>query len=133
MRYLLDTNICIYLMKHSPPQIAARFRRLHVGDALMSAITYAELRYGLQSNPATAAHNRAVLDSLVEDLPVAPFADSEAESYGELRMTSPHRRKDALDRLIAAHAISLNATLVTNNVADFTGYSGLLIEDWIAA
>ena len=131
MRYLLDTNICIYLMQHSPPQLQARFKKLRVGDAVMSAITYAELRFGLQANPSTAAHNHAVLESLVDDLPVMPFAAAEAESYGNLATQSRQSRKNALDRLIAAHAVSLGAVLVTNNVADFRNYQGLNIENWV--
>ena len=132
MRYLLDTNICIYLMKHSPPQIAARFQALRVGDAAMSAITYAELRLGLRANPATAAHNQAVLESLTDDLPVVPFAEAAADSYGSLQTDTALKRKDALDRLIAAHAVSLNAVLVTNNIADFKAYKNLRVENWVA-
>jgi tRNA(fMet)-specific endonuclease VapC len=133
VRYLLDTNICIYLMQHSPPQLQARFKKLRVGDAVMSAITYAELRFGLPANPPTAAHNQAVLASLIEDLPVVPFAEAEAESHGNLATQFRQSRKNALDRLIAAHAVSLGVVLVTNNVADFRNYHGLKIENWVAA
>jgi tRNA(fMet)-specific endonuclease VapC len=133
MRYLLDTNMCIYLMKHSLPQIAARLQKLRVGDAGMSAITYAELCDGLQENPASAPRNRAVLESLIEDLPVVPFAAAEAESYGHMRLQSSSQRRQALDRLIAAHAMSLNVTLVTNNAAEFRNYSGLRVENWTVA
>ena len=72
-RYMLDTNICIYLMKHHPPEVAARFAQCYVGDVVISAITLAELEFGVECSGASRKRNQAALDSLLEDIPVLPF------------------------------------------------------------
>lgn len=133
MRYLLDTNICIYLMKRHPPEVIARLEDLHYGDVAISAITLAELRAGLELNPATRAHNERALDALLQDVPALPFEHNAAVSYGAMRSAVGDRRRDALDRLIAAHALSLGLTLVTNNENDFKDYPGLIVENGVAA
>lgn len=131
MRYMLDTNICIYLMRNHPPEVVARLENLYYGEAVISAITLAELRAGLELKPETRAHNEQALAALLQDIPVLPFDGNAAVSYGVLRAAIPDRRRDALDRLIAAHAASLSVTLVTNNEADFNGYPGLAVENWV--
>ena len=131
MRYMLDTNICIYLMKAHPPEALARLAQLDYGDAVMSIITYAEFRAGLEGLDATCAQNERALNLLTTDIPVQPFDIAAAERYGVLRAAVRDRRRDALDRLIAAHAASLGLTLVTNNEADFADYPGLLVENWV--
>lgn len=130
-RFMLDTNICIYLMKHQPPQVRARFAECYVGDVVISAITLAELEFGVARSGDAAMHNQAVLDSLLEDIPVAPFDRPAARAYGPLRAADRERSKDALDKLIASHAMSLGATLVTNNEADFRAFNGLTVENWV--
>ena len=130
-RFMLDTNICIYLMKHQPPQVRARFAECYVGDVVISAITLAELEFGVARSGDAAMHNQAVLDSLLEDIPVAPFDRPAARAYGPLRAADRERSKDALDKLIASHAMSLGATLVTNNETDFRGFNGLVVENWV--
>ncbi|PUE40598.1 type II toxin-antitoxin system VapC family toxin [Limnohabitans sp. Bal53] len=132
-KYMLDTNICIYLMKHQPPQVQARFAKCFVGDVVMSAITLAELEFGVACSGDAQAHNQALLSSLLEDIPAAPFEGQAARIYGPLRAAHKERQKDALDKLIAAHALSLGTTLVTNNEADFKGFTGLRIENWVNA
>lgn len=129
-RYLLDTDMCIYLMKNQPEAVAQRFAQCHVGDVLMSAVTYAELQYGVavSANPEDA---RRKLASLIEDIPVAPFAAAAGAAYGPIRQATRDAKKDALDKLIAAHAVSLDAVLVTNNERDFARYPGLTIENWL--
>jgi len=132
-RYLLDTNICIYLMKHQPASVRARFASCFVGDVVMSAITYAELQFGVAvSRKATQAANRAALKSLLQDIPVAAFDSAAATAYGPIRAASRERTRDALDKLIAAHAVALGVTLVTNNEADFAHYPGLAVENWVS-
>lgn len=131
MLYMLDTNMCIYLMRNHPPEVVARLESLHYGDAVISAITLAELRAGLALRPESRAHNERALADLLQDIPVLPFDGNGAISYGVLRAAVPDRRRDALDRLIAAHAASLCATLVTNNEADFNRYPGLVVENWV--
>ncbi len=130
-KYMLDTNICIYLIKHQPPQVRARFAECFVGDVIISAITLAELEFGVACSGDAKVENQRLLDSLLEDLVVAPFEALAAQAYGPLRAANPERNKNALDKLIASHAISLQVTLVTNNEADFQGISGLLIENWV--
>ena len=130
-KYMLDTNICIYLMKHQPPQVQARFAECFVGDVVISAITQAELEFGVAGSGAAQAHNQAMLDSLLEDLVVMPFEARAARAYGPLRAANRERHKDTLDKLIAAHAQSLGVTLVTNNEADFRGFAGLNVENWV--
>jgi tRNA(fMet)-specific endonuclease VapC len=131
MRYMLDTNICVYLMKAHPPEVLARLTQLDHGDAVMSIITYAELRVGLEVLGPTRAQNERALHLLTHDIPVLPFDEAAAERYGVMRAAVPNRRRDAFDRLIAAHAASLRLTLVTNNEADFRDYPGLAVENWI--
>jgi tRNA(fMet)-specific endonuclease VapC len=130
-KFMLDTNICIYLMKHQPPQVRARFAECFVGDVVISAITLAELEFGIACSGESQARNQAALDALLEDLLVAPFEARAARAYGPLRAANRERNKDALDKLIASHALSLGVTLVTNNEADFRCFSGLVVENWI--
>ena len=130
-RYMLDTNMCIYLMKNQPEEVGRRFAQCYVGDVVMSSITYAELEYGViaSDNPA---EERINLASLVEDIQVIPFDTAAGAAYGPLRMaTRDGTKKDALDKLIAAHAVSLGVTVVTNNEKDFARYPGLTVENWI--
>lgn len=131
-RYMLDTNMCIYLMKNQPEEVARRFAQCYVGDVVMSSITYAELEYGVAAS-ASPEKERANLASLVEDIPIAPFDAAAGAAYGPIRLTTRDARKDALDKLIAAHAVSLKVVLVTNNERDFARYPGLTIENWIEA
>lgn len=130
--YLLDTNICIYLMKHQPPQVAERFGRCQVGEVVISAITAAELEYGVLASGPEAERNREALERFVLEVPVAPFDRSAAHAYGPVRWATRGRRRDALDKLIAAHALALGVTLVTNNPIDFQAYPDLRIENWVA-
>lgn len=129
-RYMLDTNMCIYLMKNQPEQVARRFATCYVGDVIMSAITFAELEYGVEacSNPARERDN---LEALVTLINVAPFDAIAARAYGPVRMATRERKKDHLDKLIASHAIALGTVLVTNNERDFQAYPGLQLENWL--
>ena len=129
-RYMLDTNMCIYLMKNQPEEVARRFAQCYVGDVVMSAITYAELEYGVAAS-ANPDRERANLASLVEDIPVAPFDSAAAEAYGPIRLATRDSKQDHLDKLIAAHAVSLKVTVVTNNMRDFAKYPGVVTENWL--
>jgi tRNA(fMet)-specific endonuclease VapC len=129
-RFMLDTNMCIYLMKNQPEQVAQRFAQCYVGDVVMSAVTYAELEYGV-SACANKARERRNLAALIDDIPVAPFDVVAAQAYGPVREATRDRKKDALDKLIAAHAISLDVVLVTNNERDFAAYPGIKLENWL--
>ncbi|MBU9426455.1 type II toxin-antitoxin system VapC family toxin [Burkholderia gladioli] len=129
-RFMLDTNMCIYLMKNQPEQVAKRFAECYVGDVVMSAVTYAELEYGVTVS-ANRARERRNLAALIEDIPVIPFDAAAAMAYGPVREATRERKKDALDKLIAAHAIALDVVLVTNNERDFAAYPGVRIDNWI--
>jgi tRNA(fMet)-specific endonuclease VapC len=129
-RYMLDTNICIYLMKNQPEQVAKRFAECYVGDVVMSAITFAELEYGVTVS-ANRARERRNLAALAEDIQVAPFDSAAASAYGPIREATRERKKDQFDKLIAAHAVALGVVLVTNNERDFAAYPGLRIENWL--
>lgn len=133
MKFMLDTNMCIYLMKQQPPEVQRHFEQCYVGDVVMSSITLAELRYGVECNPAYKKRNETALAALVEDIKVVSFDENSAKSYGIIRAAARERKRDALDKLIAAHAISLNVVLVTNNEQDFSDYSGLRVENWVHA
>jgi len=129
-RYMLDTNMCIYLMKNQPEQVARRFVECQVGDVAMSAITYAELQYGVAASRDPAREGRNLSD-LVELIPVLPFDRLAGDAYGPVRMATRERKSDHLDKLIAAHAIAADVVLVTNNLRDFAAYPGLRLENWL--
>ncbi|QKE41683.1 MAG: type II toxin-antitoxin system VapC family toxin [Ferrovum myxofaciens] len=129
-RYMLDTNMCIYLMKNQPEEVAQRFAQCYVGDVIMSAITYAELEFGV-SVCSDSTRERKNLEALIELIEVMPFDTEAARSYGQVRKATRERKSDHLDKLLAAHAISLEATLVTNNERDFAIYPTLTIENWV--
>lgn len=131
MRFILDTNICIYLIDAHPPAVVHRFKSQPMGQVVMSVVTYAELCHGVERCPgqdrAAAANS---LERLTMRVPVMAFEQLAAESYGILAAAVRDRRRDVMDRLIAAHAIGLGLILVTNNEADFKDYPGLKVENW---
>lgn len=129
-RYMLDTNMCIYLMKNQPEKVAKRFAQCYVGDVVMSAITFAELEYGVTVSQ-NSERERLNLRGLIEDIKVLPFDLAAASAYGPIRQATRDRKTDQLDKLIAAHAIALDVSLVTNNERDFLAYPGLKIENWL--
>lgn len=131
MRYMLDTNICIHLIQKQPPHVVQKFASLQYGDVVISSITLAELRYGVERDNQKRHAAEAALNNLLRFLPVLPFEEQAAVQYGVLRALVRDRKRDALDRLIAAHALSQGLVLVTNNEADFRDYTLLTIENWI--
>lgn len=128
--YMLDTNMCIYLMKNQPEAVSQRFAQYYVGDVVISAITLAELEFGV-SICADPERERKNLAALIELIEVKSFDVSAARSYGPVRKATREKKSDHLDKLIAAHAIALGATLVTNNERDFVAYPALIIENWM--
>jgi len=131
VKYLLDTNICIYLMKHHPEAVAQRFESLEVGDVAISSITLAELEHGVEQDRALQPSRRNALDRLIELLPVLDFDKQAALAYGKLRSRQDHLGRHRFDVLIAAHAIAAGAVLVTNNTKDFQSINGLAVENWV--
>ncbi|HZG68069.1 MAG TPA: type II toxin-antitoxin system VapC family toxin [Herpetosiphonaceae bacterium] len=128
---LLDTNICIYLIKRQPPEVLQRFTAYTPGDLGVSTVTAAELWYGAAKS-GRPAQNRQALDQFLLPLVIAPFDDSAARAYGRLRADLERQGTPigALDTLIAAHALSLGVPLVTNNVKEFARVAGLPVENW---
>jgi tRNA(fMet)-specific endonuclease VapC len=132
-KYMLATNICIYLMKHQPPEVRERFAQCFVGDVVISAVTLAELEFGIAcSSTAVQETNRLALESLLDDIWVASFDAQAAKAYGPIRSTYKDRHRDALDKLIASHAVALGVALVTNNEADFMNYAVMSVENWVS-
>ncbi len=122
MMRLLDTNSCIYVLTGIYPSLIARMAEHAAGSLFISSITYAELAYGtVRGKPPPPD----VLAAFVAEIAILPFDEAAAQAYAAL----PFRR-GSFDRLIAAHALSLDATLVTRNAADFADIAGLQIEDW---
>ena len=131
MRVMLDTNICIYLIKKQPLAVLEHFTAFPVGDIGISIITWAELVYGAYKS-RHSTRNRAALEEFVAPLEVAEFDRAAVAAYGPLRANLERKGMvvGALDLLIAAHAISSDSILVTNNRADFQDIPGLSVEDW---
>lgn len=130
MRYLLDTNICVYLINRRPQHEAVlrHMDGLAYGDILVSAITVSELRYGVAKS-ARPEQNREKFESFIERFEIMDFDDAAATAYGMVRAMLENAGTP-LDTLIAAHALSLQCTLVTNNVREFERVPGLQIENW---
>ena len=131
MQYLLDTNILIYIAKRRPAAVAARFARLHPGDAGMSVVSYLELNYGAEKS-RRSKEALARIENLEQLVPVLPLDKAAAYHYGRVRSDLERRGSliGALDLLIAAHALSLGLTLVTNNTREFARVEGLRLENW---
>ena len=129
--YMLDTNICIYISKHKPLAVKARFESFKPGQVVMSVVTYGELHYGASKSEY---RNRALekLQVLIELIPVEHLDLAVAQAYGELRAFL-ERRGQAIgnnDLWIGAHALSRNLTLATNNEREFSRVPGLTVENW---
>lgn len=133
MKYLLDTNICIYFIKGQSSAVAQRLEQEQFGDVGISAITAAELRYGAAKSQRLE-QNRAALEKFFLPLVIAEFDGAAAVAYGDLRASLERRGTPigALDTLIAGHALSLDVTLVTHNMSEFSRVPGLSLEDWAA-
>jgi tRNA(fMet)-specific endonuclease VapC len=123
IKYMLDTNICMYLMNEQPEAVIARFKLCRKGEVVISSITWAELSCGLDIH-----NDGAQFEAILSAIKVVPFEIKAASIFGELTQKFPNR-KGSFDRMIAAHAISLGVILVTNNVSDFELY-GMAIENW---
>ncbi len=130
-RFLLDTNICIYIRQKKPEAVLRRFQTLRPGEAALSVITYGELFFGA----AHSKHSSATLEKLRELLlllPALPLPEKAGETYGALR--ADLAAKGAMignnDLWIAAHALAQGLTLVTNNEKEFRRVRGLNVENW---
>lgn len=131
MRYMLDTNICIYAIKHRPPEVLDALRAHESAGLGVSSITAAELYFGAARSGS--ARNLAALHQFLEPLELADFDHPAAAAYGRLRATleAAGTPIGPLDTQIAAHALALGVTLVSNNTREFQRVPGLALVDWV--
>ena len=136
MRYMLDTNILVYVLnaREHHQAVLDRFDAEDSGDLVVSSITFAELRFGVEKSRRREA-SREALQQALEAINVVPFDASAAETYGAVRagLETAGQPIGPLDTLIAAHALSLNLTLVTGNVREFSRIRRLRVENWVAS
>jgi tRNA(fMet)-specific endonuclease VapC len=133
MRFMLDTDTCIALIKRKPAKTLRRLTSLDAGEAGISAVTLAELRFGVAKS-AERERNSQALNEFLLPLEVADFDEAAAEAYGRIRasLEASGTPVGPLDTLIGAHALSLGAVLLTHNAREFRRIRGLAVEDWLA-
>ena len=131
MRYLLDTNICIYVIKHKPEKVFQKLQTIHPEDVCISSVTFAVLVQGVEKS-AAVEKNRLALSILLANMEILDFDVDAAGCYGKIRagLEKNGTPIGPLDMMIAGHAQSLGYTVVTNNVKEFSRVSALKIENW---
>ena len=131
MRYMLDTNICFYAIKHKPEKVFRRLLETDPEDVCISSVTYAELSCGVEQSDAVEK-NRVALIALLAKLEILDFDVAAADEYGKIRADLEKRGMPIgpLDMMIAGHAKSLGYTLVTNNMKEFSCVKDLIAENW---
>lgn len=131
MKFMLDTNICIYVIKHKPKNVIQRFLQHAPEEMCVSAVTYAELMHGVEKSMAVEK-NRLALSLFLSPITVLNFHAYAAEEYGKIRAVLERKGTPIgpMDLLIAAHAKSEGLILVTNNTREFQRVEGLIVEDW---
>ena len=132
MRYMLDTNICIYVIKHKPVTVFQKLQNINPEDVCISSVTYAELVHGVEKS-AAVEKNRLALSMLLANMEILDFDVDAADCYGKIRAALEKKGTPigTLDMMIAAHAQSLSYTVVTNNVKEFSRVRALKIENWV--
>ena len=132
IRYLLDTNICIYIAKHNPASVRARFEQLSADVLAMSVITLGELQHGAEKSQARSK-SRAALKQLQSVIQVQPVTEAAAQHYGQIRSALERKGRPIgnNDLWIAAHARAEGWVLVTNNEREFSRVEGLEVENWV--
>ena len=131
MEYLLDTNICIYIIKKKPVEVFEKFKNLTIGDVGISSITLAELQYGIEKS-SNSEKNREALEKFLTPIEIIDYGYEATVEYGKIRAELEKKgiTIGPLDMLIASHAKSLDVIPVTNNVREFERIAGLRIENW---
>jgi tRNA(fMet)-specific endonuclease VapC len=130
-RFLLDTDTCIYIINRRPPKVFEHFAGRQIGDIAISSITGAELSFGVAKSGSE--RNLLALDKFLAPLEILPFGEAAMRVYGPLRseLERQGRPIGAMDLLIAAQALALGYTLVTNNRREFERVAGLRLENWV--
>ncbi len=131
MRYMLDTNICIYAIKHKPEKVFQKLQEVEPEDVYVSSVTYADLVHGVEKS-AAVEKNRLALSMLLANIEILDFDVDAADCYGKIRADLEKKGTPIgpLDMMIAGHAQSRGYTVVTNNVKEFSRVSNLKIENW---
>lgn len=131
MRFMLDTNTCIYIIKRKPPNVIERFRQTEISQIGISSITLSELLYGV-SKSSKPEQNKMALTQFIAPMEIMPYDDEASQYYGDLRTHLERQGTPigSLDMLIAAHALSLDCTLITNNEKEFIRIPNLKIDNW---
>ena len=132
MRYMLDTNICIYAIKHKPEKLFQELQKQEPSEIFISSVTYAELVHGVEKSTAVEK-NRLALSLMLANIEIMDFDVDATNYYGKIRADLEKKGTPIgpLDMMIADHAQSLAYTLVTNNVREFSRVEGLKIKNWI--
>lgn len=132
MKYMLDTNICIYLIKKKPKTVLERFKELNIGDICISSITFAELEYGVAKSQHSTK-NKIALTKFLSAIEILPYTGESAADFGKIRAYLEKKGQiiGAYDLMIASHALAENLILVTNNVKEFKRVPNLKIENWV--
>jgi tRNA(fMet)-specific endonuclease VapC len=131
IKYMLDTNICIYIIKQKPQNVIERFRQAKVSEIGVSSITLSELECGVMKS-TNPEQNKLALTQFIAPIEILSYDDAAAQHYGKIRAYLERQGTPigSLDMLIAAHALSLNSVLITNNESEFKRVSNLRIENW---
>ena len=131
VRFLLDTNICIYIINQKPEQVFEKFEQYEVGDIAISNITACELAFGVEKSGSTK--NKAALLKFLAPLEILPLGEEVIWHYARIRHELQRQGTPigSLDLLIAAHALSLNIPLITNNTKEFARISDLILDNWL--
>ncbi|MGB2929544.1 MAG: type II toxin-antitoxin system VapC family toxin [Desulfobacterales bacterium] len=131
IKYMLDTNICIYIIKKKPQNVIERFRQAKVSEIGVSSITLSELECGVMKS-TNPEQNKLALTQFIAPIEILSYDDAAAQHYGKIRAYLERQGTPigSLDMLIAAHALSLNSVLITNNESEFKRVSNLRIENW---
>ncbi|MDL1973514.1 MAG: type II toxin-antitoxin system VapC family toxin [Deltaproteobacteria bacterium] len=132
MKYLIDTNICIYIMNKRPAGIIHKFKLFDVGEIGVSTITVSELQYGV-SKSKNRGLNKQRIEEFLSPLEILPYDEIAATIYGDIRVQLEKRGEPIgpLDLLIAAHALSRNLVIISNNEKEFKRVKNLKVENWV--
>lgn len=132
MKYMLDTNICIHIIREKPLKAIEALKRPELGEVCISAITVAELEYGVEKS-LHRERNKLALAGFLAPFEILPFTDKSAVTYGQIRAELENKGQiiGPYDLLIGAHALSENLTIVTNNTKEFARVPQLSIENWV--
>jgi tRNA(fMet)-specific endonuclease VapC len=131
-RYLLDTNICIYIRRKKPEEVLVRFQKLKPGDAAISVITWGELIYGAEKSQQRGK-SLQLLEEFKTFIPVLPIPENAGNIYGAIRAALESKGEPIgnNDLWIAAHAKAASLTVVTNNEQEFQRVPGLKVQNWV--